>query len=703
MDYSQTIPYNDYMPHDITFKAVTKGKKTVEYAEQFISLDTETAWNHDFDNPVAWIYQWALELNGDVVTGRRPSDFIRALKTIQAAYDIGNGRVMAVYVHNLSYDIQYLKQALYEAFGAPRMLCVKAHKFITYECGGFQFRCSWKLSNKSLSMWGNDLNVPHKKLAEKAEFYNVIHYQTEELPAENWKYQIQDVLCLSECIKAQMALYGDDITTIPLTSTGYVRRAARRHYRDDRRNRKRFINTRLYETTYTMCREAFAGAITHGNRFFAGATVEPEQGEFIKHRDFRSHYPSQQRTRKFPMGPFVKYGENLAVEDVAKQYGKYCFLLQLTLQNVRVKDGVILPYLSQSKVYKGRRGKIKTIEDNGRVLMMSGITTIFVTEIDLKWILKQYNVEYYNIDIAYASAAGYLPEFMRKTVDEFFLGKTKWKQEVKKAKAENRPLGEVLYLELELMKSKNGLNGIYGMSATDIIRMIYSMDEKGNWTEETPDVEQALARYYAGENNFNAYQWGVWTTAHARNELLEYAEFIQENGGTVLYVDTDSIFYVSCETLERKIEEENARREKLAVDMGAYIEYEGKRVTYDSFDDEMENITSFRFLHAKCYAYIEDGEKLKCVIAGVTAFSDSTQTFSREDELGGIDNLEKGFIFEKCGGTRSIYTENAMCDITINGYEVEQGAACIITDTTKKLNDEITIYELPVEWEVLEE
>ena len=59
------------------------------------------------------------------------------------------------------------------------------------------------------------------------------------------------------------------------------------------------------------------------------------------------------------------------------------------------------------------------------------------------------------------------------------------------------------------MKSKNGLNGIYGMSATNPIRDIFALDiDSGIWTKEkrnTQEKIEALEKYYNGRNNFIDY------------------------------------------------------------------------------------------------------------------------------------------------------------------------------------------------------
>lgn len=673
-----------------------------------MALDTETSHNHDDENPLGWIYQWAFKFGEkDLVIGRRPSELINALKAIKEDLEISASKKLVIYVHNLSYDITYLHKWLTDAFGKSKILAVKPHKFITFEVGGFLFKCSYKLSNKRLSTWSEDLGTVHRKIEEEKAYYDEIHYQDEELSPENWAYQIEDVETLYESIEKQNAAYGDTILTTPLTSTGYVRRDAKRNYKKDRRNRKRFLMTRLTPESYEACRGEFAGGLVHGDRFKAGKTIRPEKGEFIRHRDFRSHYPSQQRCRKFPIGKFVRYGEHLDVPKLRELMEKYCVLLKVTFDGVKLKEGEIFPIISASKAFKNRLEKLDIVEDNGRVLDLKGKFTLWLTELDFDVILRQYDLTGgYDISEAWISRKGFMPLYMRQTVDDYFLAKTKWKELVKEEKEKENPDREkLIYLNLELMKSKNGLNGIYGMSATDIVRITYEMSETGEWSEKVPDIGEALEKYYNSENSFNRYQLGIYTTSWARHELLSYADIIKAHGGKPLYVDTDSIFYISNESVEKAIEAENARRQAHAEKIGAYIDYKGKRVYYDSFDDEGENITAFRFLHAKCYAYETTDKKgkteLHCTIAGVTEFEDAKHEFSRVDELGSIDELKKGKTFVRCGGTKSHYVEMDCTKVKINGHETEVAGACIITPTTKTLKNELEIYDDPLEWEVV--
>lgn len=664
---------------------------------RWLSLDTETSNNHKEDDELlGWIYQWCFKIGDDVVIGRTPAELIDCLKKIETYCGLDAEHELVCYIHNASYDLQYLKFFFRSVWGDPQILAVASHKIISWRSGPFIWKCSWKLSNKSLNAWSSDLGTEHRKLVGAID-YDAIKYQDSDLdPDTDWAYQINDVLAMDEAMEKQLAMYDDNLATVPLTSTGYIRRTARKHYREENKNRKAFISTRLYAESYKACLREFAGGLTHGNRFYCGQTVDVNdfpQFDAIRHRDFVSHYPSQQRTKAFPIGRLFLYSTHGDINKIKKlKQDGYWILFDFSLYNPEVKSNdVIMPILSEAKARAGMLGKCKFISDNGRILRCEGAFTITVTDQDAEWILKQYKFDAYNITNIYVSRRGRLPEFMIQTVDEFMYGKTAFKQLMKAAP--DKQTKE--YYAMELMKAKNGLNGIYGCTAQRPVRDEVTMEPNGEWkvrAKNDDEIQEELDKFYKNRNNFMRYQWGCATTSCARSELLEFCELIQNSGGVPLYCDTDSIFYLSNADVEKAIEDKNERLRAHSERLGAFIEYEGKRVYYDQFADEEESINKFRFLHAKCYAYEENGE-LHVTVAGVPSYEDATKQFSRVDELGSIDNLDQGFVFSRCGGTSSKYTETVPQIIDIEGHKTEVGSACIIKRTTKRLNSMFSIYD----------
>lgn len=676
--------------------------------DDFIALDTETSHNHDADNPIGWIYQWCFAIGEDVVIGRKPSEFIDCLNRVSEYAHLEENRRCVIYVHNLSYDASYLFRQLNAEYGEAKILAIANHKLISMQVGNFIFKCSYKLSNKSLEKWCNDLGTKHKKLVGAID-YDTIRYQDTELEQIDWDYQIEDVLTLRECIQKQMEIYQDTLATIPLTSTGYIRRVARQNYKKNVDNRKKFLQTALDSEVYIRLRKAFAGGMTHGNRFYSERTVKGR----IKHRDFRSHYPSQQRTQGFPIDKFNLYKRNATIADVRKAQEMRCCLIELTLLNPRLKETkTTMPYISEAKARQGMKSKCHFISDNGRILSCRGMFTIYLTELDFKWIMEQYEFDAYAIPTLYTSMRGRLPEYMIETIDTFFEGKTEYKDKVEELKRTLKQMfsteTETLLAEanLDLMKSKNGLNGIYGMSATDIVRASFELNEDtGEWLKTeartTEEIDEALAKYYKSKNNFMRYQFGVWTTAHARNELMLAVGIIEKTGGIFLYADTDSAFYLTTDKTEEAMKKWNEMLLADSEKKKAYIiTKQGKKVHYNQFEDEKEDITHFRFLHAKCYGYIADG-KLSVTIAGVSPYEDATRKYSREEELGDLSNLKNGFVFTRCGGTKAKYVEMKPTILNIDGHNTEVASSCIIERTTKTLSNDFSCFTEYVDWEVV--
>lgn len=747
---AEALPVAAPLPH--------KNKHKPAYLSEAVYLDTETSKiireyttgkKKKVQEAYGWIYQWAFRFCGKDWIGRHPNELVEDLmKAVQPSLDAaGCACKCLVYVHNLSYDIQYLKNWLFDKFGTEnyKILAVGAHKFITFSIGPLEFRCSYKLSNKSLDKWGKDLGIKAKKKKGLID-YNVVRYQDTELTKDDWLYMLYDVWAMEECLNKQMAVYLDDLAHIPLTSTGYVRRDARRNYRKDlKKNRAAFNRSRMTVDVYKALIKAGAGGLTHGNRIFEDYRVDAdevykgppreEQILGIGHVDYRSDYPSQIRASDsmygFPTDKFAhlysyKPGMELFTwEHLDKLTVKNCTLIEIMLSNVQIKAGITMPYLQHYKcvegagsdfgqpVYDEDKGILvpgKDLEDNGRVLGFTGTTRIFVTEWDIKWIRKQYDFRFLILNV-WISPRGPAPDYLQETVDEYFINKTVLKDRVKSLEASNAPEWDIIDAKIDLMKSKNGLNGIFGMSMTDPVRPDITMDpETGDWNiQELGDEEIAekLEEFYKSFNSFMIYAIGVYVTALARNEIMEAVEAIGYK--YFLYMDTDSIFFIMTPETMKRLDAINEWRKVRAESIGAYvITPEGKKVQYDVLEMEDEHITSFKYIHAKAYAYITDGgtekEKLHCVVAGVSEYSrdydpKENKGTSRVQELGSIDNLKHGMTFTATGGTTCQYIESEPRVIKINGHVTQLASAAIITETTKKLSGPIAKDEVWWIWE----
>lgn len=718
-----------------------KSKRPVYMASSFIGLDTETSKIVEEDT--AWLYQWCFSYpkgNGErwLVYGRRPSELAEALVKVVSKNKLHMvaGRTIPVYIHNLSYDYTYIKDyiKLYfkQSFSADlveeqsKLLAIAPHKILSWEICGLVFKCSFRLTGKSLDQWSKELGTHERKLVGAID-YEEIRYQDSKLNRMDWRYMFGDVKTLDESIILQLKKWKDTLKTIPLTVTGYVRRETRREYKKDPKNREQFKKKALNLHVYRLLRKEFAGGLTHGNRYYANKTLRAGKTQYktleniwkiiedFGHGDFISHYPTQELTKGMPVSPFRLYHEHsfrgsiMSLQDLQKLAEKYCILATITISRLEIRKGVTLPYAQASKFRAGRIDSLEMIEDNGRVLkMLNGHTKIVVNEHDLKWLMKQYTFDYL-VDEVYIAERGPCPDFLQNTIRKFMKDKSKYKKEekhlLKDGFSEIDPV--VIAKHLDLMISKGLLNGIYGMMATDPIRESWLESDTGLWSREPmteEEYEKKLQEFFDNENNFANYELGCWTTSAARDQLMDFVECVGYDH--FVYADTDSIFYISDDETRAKLKAKNEELMKLNEANHYYIELDGKKEYVNQFEDEGEDIRSFRFLHAKCYAYeameevtVKDKKtkeekkvnklQLHTTIAGVKQIGRNGN--NRVKELGSIDNLEGDKKFYDCGGTSCTYITGLPDIVDINGHVTETASAAIIKNVDKTLTAEINL------------
>lgn len=671
-----------------------KSKHTFPILSEAVYLDTETSHNFDESDGSGhgWIYQWAFRFCREFAYGRKPSELMEALKRIEEVNKLSpDGVHCVIYIHNASYDLQYLADWFFRYYDTStfKMLAVSNHHYITFEIGPWIIRCSYKLANRSLAKWGKDLGIKDRKRSGLID-YNVRRYQDTKLTKRDWVYMLYDCLALEECVLEEMRLAHDNLNTIPLTSTGYVRRDTRRIAGKDKKNRDEFKRTALDRETYANCRAAFAGGLTHGNRFYAGKTVRG----CIRHRDFRSDYPSQIRvSKRCPRGKWLlyyKWEEGLPEctwKEVDRLAAENVLLITAIVSDLRLRPGVTLPYAQESKFALAAWADYEAdVVDNGRLIRTKGHTVITMLDVDWDILRRQYDMTTMIISVR-RSYADTFPEYLREVTDEYYKGKYLYKNKVKQLKAEEASDEVIRDAEASLTKSKNRLNGIYGMTATDPVRLSFNMNpDTKEWSHQeltASVIEEGLKSFYGKRSSCLEYQHGIVVTAAARAELIEFVELIGYDN--FLYADTDSIFYISTPEIEERIETRNKQKYDNAVAIGAFIEVDGKRITYDAFDLEDEDIVAFRFLHAKAYAYETADGELHTTIAGV-AHRDA-KGFTREQELGSIDELRDGKVFRRCGSTTVTYLEQPIQDLIIDGHEIEAASAAILLPTTKTIHD----------------
>lgn len=197
---------------------------------------------------------------------------------------------------------------------------------------------------------------------------------------------------------------------------------------------------------------------------------------------------------------------------------KFAYILVVEFHNIKCK--YFNNFISASKCSKLN----KAIYDNGRIIEAESIT-ITLTDIDFYFILDTYKYESYEIQECYYSLYDYLPKTFIEFTLEKYVNKTAYKN--------------VEGMEVEYAKEKNKFNSLYGMSVTNTIRDAVTYDEENDWQErELTNAEILEKLTEEKDKGFLSFAYGVWVTAHARNNLLRNLIKLDEY---VVYSDTDSL------------------------------------------------------------------------------------------------------------------------------------------------------------------
>ena len=650
----------------LTFKDLQKNHKITKYATKYICLDTETS--HD-SNERGWVYQWAAKLSGLYVYGRKPSEIIDFMTKVAEHYGLGAQKKIILYIHNASYDLQYLKLFLRQYDPTAEFLAIDSHSIIQCDVLGFKIICSYKLTNLSLAVLAEKYAETYDKAVGEID-YSLIRYQDQELTASDWFYMFSDVAAQDDGIKGYLKMQGYRYAfKAPITSTGFVRANCRKASKADEDWRQEFQDSRLDLEQYNLCRQAFMGGVCIASFKYSNTTI---RGDNLRHKDFCSSYPARQILDYMPVGKPNWYGDVESVDELEELCNEYCCVFVLTLDNVHIKKGVTAPCIPSSKCIH-LENELKL---NGKVVSADTLT-IIVCELDYKWIKKQYDYdEAIGVDKMLIFERGEAPEWLKKEVFTYFKYKCTLAD------------GDILRV-----KSKNMLNSIYGMTATAILREIFKMSDDYIITPEKKsddDKRAALNKYYKSYNNFMPYQLAIWTTAHARDALYTMIEAAGYDN--FLYCDTDSVFYIETPENKKRMEKYQSQCRQRAINGGGFV---GDKFLGEPTDEPP--LRAFRAIHSKCYAMEEWNKKtgqfeLNVVIAGIpkgaTKWINGEPVFkTNAEELGSIDNLKDDFVFKHCGGTRCVYVERPISVEIINGHEIELSSSAVIENISKEISD----------------
>lgn len=650
--------WNEF-PFGILKKDIVKSGKHKMYQRHPMTFDIETSkiLTDDEGHYQAFMYIWQVCIEGNVVFGRRWEELQEFMQNVVNAYKLSEGERVVVYVHNLSFEFQFIQ----DYFKFTDVFAMSSRSILTAKTAHLEFRCSYKLSNMSLAKFiENTPNTLHYKGIDDIDYATVRTPDT-ELTEVEYGYCFNDVKGLYECVIE--LLKEDNIATIPLTSTGYVRRDCRNAMNKNKNNRKMFLRSRLTLLQYKLLRECFRGGNTASDRYLTNLILK-----IVGSYDLSSSYPFQMIAREYPLGKW-NYGVIPDIKTLEEYNSKYCTIARYTFKNIRLRDEQPIPYIPQSKCLA--LGADREIY-NGRILH-ADFLTISMTNIDYDIVKEQYEYDEIAVEEFHYSRKGLLPKELRDTIMYYFEKKSKLKGD------------EEHYYEY--MKSKNKLNSIYGMTVTNILNTEIEYHD-GEYTEKKmteEEMQEALDKYYKNHRSFLNYSWGVFVTAYARRELEDGLNIA---GLDTIYCDTDSVKFIGNH--DREFEEYNERLNKECEERGIknYAEVNGKRYYMGIFDKE-KGYDEFITLGAKKYAFLQNG-KLGITVSGLSKKKGAKEL----EKKGGLKRFQRNEVFYNSGRTIAQYNAAEIHNITVDGCTFSTASNLAIVDTTYTLGITDTMLDI---------
>lgn len=598
------IYYNLAMSFDIETSSFYEDKNGVIYTND----DYRKLKNQVRADKKAIMYIWQFAIEENVIIGRTWNDFLYFCKKL---YDFLNlkERYIVVYVHNLSYEFQFICKWFnwIDIFADSERKPIKA-----MTDSHFIFKCSYRLSGYSLEVLANNLKSHNIKKMVGDLDYNLIRNSKTPITKEELKYCENDVLIVTAYIDEQINEFGN-IEKIPLTQTGKVRRYVRKQCFQNKEYQYFIKELTIEKPEYMLLKNAFMGGFTHCNAMYTNKICKN-----VTSYDFTSSYPTVLISEKYPMskGKEVYITTETELLNLIKNY---CVLVDLQFTNIKTS------FMYEQIISYSKCRNIKNpLINNGRIVQADTLT-ITCTDVDFLNIRDFYKWDSMKIGLCYIYKKDYLPKEFIKTILYLYKSKTELKGVDGK--------------EVEYLHSKELLNSLYGMCVTSIVHDTVNFNG-AEWTTENGNLDKELKNYNTDKNRFLFYNWGVWCTAYARNNLYTG---IKECKDDYIYSDTDSIKIFNADKHQKYFEEYNKwivqklekclNYHKIPLDYISPKTIKGEIKTLGIWDFD-GFYTDFKTLGAKRYIFRKDN-KLSITVCGL----------SKKSGKEFIENQEKPFLF----------------------------------------------------------
>lgn len=637
-----------------------------------------------------------------------------------------------VWAHNLDYELTFLlretqwnlsskENSIFRDKNAPLQICFA-------ELENVKFRDSYALFNTSVAKLGEALDLP------KLEYdYKKVRTPWDTLEEHDYRYNERDNIIVSKSILNYMKEHGYQIHEIPLTFTSQVRRARKQFITEH--FGKKALNKFYHDRNkfYTSCdlfeffTVVYQGGLTASIMNQTNKMIEKgKKCSGVIGVDIKSSYPSQMCCRKYPRfeEDNTAWGEMADKIWRASLY-KHCVGI-FEFENIRIKkEGYILP-ISGIQMGKGSCRNVKTF--NGKMISADYLS-IPATNIDLETIKMVYDYDSIKCTrITTTNKEVYLRIEEIAFILYYFLRKE---------------------LGIDKATAKLIINSMYGVKVSNPIKDIYEIIdgeiEVDRFFDHNPDEKnRKFIEFVEAQPKFggsiDVYSDGVYITGYARRQLVSMVKYIVDNGGNVVYSDTDSVkFYCNSYKELKKLSQSIVAKNKQKIEQNKkLLRFKQFKEKFDISDEEYNIIATlgiweiedmnedktdiapheiFKTLGAKKYCYINYKGQLKSTIAGCSKKNIPIviENMAKENNMDIKDAMRLAFSMgtrfdETASGRTTATKENRPHELfhglTYNGKSINQYGGIIIEDTTytlnMKLDDTKIVGGIPIETVIME-
>lgn len=533
-----------------------KGPRGGRYLNKAVTFDIETTSYSKGPLMSCWMYWWTCHFLGRVYYGRNWEEFEAFLTKIANHF---KPVIVPIYVHNLPFEFSFMRHV----FEFIDVFAVRPLTPIRAKWKNIEFRDSLVLSGLPLEK----LPTLTKKLKGALD-YSKVRTERTPLTYQEIAYCVNDVEVLAEYINSKIVSDRvrksgeDNMATIPMTRTGYVRRDVR-HRMGPKMAGIQALKLSMKE--YRELEEVFCGGFTHAAAHTSNLVLH-----HIRSLDITSSYPTVMIAEEYPISEFW----DIRPSGYEHALGKYWTHLQVEVHNIRVRECSPDCILSESKCDKISSD---AIINNGRVVEASYVR-FRCTGTDYKWFRRFYETfdtneskGGFHIITMRAARKGHLPKPIIEALLYYYSNKTKYKG-VKGAVLVD---GAEVDAESFYGLMKELLNACYGMAATKPLKELISLiggdwitlsEFQRRWRRDKNDpklreyleklgaeseadfafpkrvidryFDELLKKYNDSRGRFLYYAWAAATTSYARQNLFE---MMWKCGEDYHYSDTDSL------------------------------------------------------------------------------------------------------------------------------------------------------------------